>query len=223
MATDLEPGMAACTDTVAAGVARRYTVGLTGGIGCGKSTVADLFAGLGASIVDTDVIAHALTAPGGAAMPELLAAFGPGCVDASGAMDRARMRALVFGDAGARAALEAILHPRIRSATLAAAGSATGPYVMLVVPLLLETGQWRARLQRLLVIDCPETLQVERVMARNGMPRQQVAAIMASQVSRQARRAAADDIVVNDAGPDALLPQIAALHAKYLEMAERMP
>jgi len=200
----------------------RFTVGLTGGIGCGKSTVADLFAGLGASIVDTDLIAHALTATGGAAMPALLAAFGPGCADSSGAMDRAKMRALVFGDAAAKATLEAILHPRIRSATLAAAAAATGPYVMLVVPLLIESGQWRARVARLLVIDCPETLQVSRVMARNAMPRQQVEAIMASQVSRAVRRAAADDIIVNDAGRAGLVPQITALHAKYLEMAERI-
>jgi len=208
--------------TKTAGGRPRLTVGLTGGIGCGKSTVADLFAGLGASIVDTDLIAHGLTAAGGAAMPELLDAFGPGCADGSGAMDRARMRTLVFGDAAAKARLEAILHPRIRSATVAAAAAATGPYVMLVVPLLIEAGHWRERVQRVLVIDCPETLQIARVMARNNMSQVQVEAIMASQVTRAVRRAAADEIIVNDAGRAALLPQIAALHEKYLEIAERM-
>jgi dephospho-CoA kinase len=200
----------------------RLRIGLTGGIGCGKSTVSDLFAARGASIVDTDLIAHALTAPGGAAMADLRATFGDGVADASGAMDRARMRSLVFSDAAAKQQLEAILHPRIRSATLAAAEAATGPYVLLVVPLLIEAGHWREQVQRVLAIDCPETLQVARVMARNGMTEAQVRAIMATQVSRAARRAAADDLIVNDAGIDALEAQIAALHLKYMEISERM-
>jgi dephospho-CoA kinase len=198
-----------------------FTVGLTGGIGSGKSTVADMFAARGASIVDTDQIAHSLTAPHGPAMPAIVAAFGPEFADASGAMDRARMRSLVFADPGAKARLEAILHPMIRDASLAAAAAASGDYVMFAVPLLIESGTWRARVSRILAVDCPEQLQIDRVMARNGLPEAQVRAIMATQVSRDQRRAAADDIIVNDAGIDALGPQIERLHQLYLAFSKR--
>lgn len=196
-----------------------FSVGLTGGIGCGKSTVADLFAELGATIVDTDAIAHALTAPHGAAMPAILAEFGPGFATAEGALDRARMRALVFGDAGARARLEAILHPRIRDATAAAAAIATGPYVIYVVPLLIESGAWRARVTRVLAIDCSEDTQVARVMQRSGLDAGQVRAIMAAQVTRAERLAAADDVIDNDDGLQALRPQVERLHRRYLSLA----
>jgi dephospho-CoA kinase len=196
-------------------MATRFSVGLTGGIGCGKSTVADLFAARGASLVDTDVIAHQLTAPGGAAMPALLQEFGAGFATPDGAMDRARMRDLVFADPGARTRLEAILHPMIRAATVAAADAATGAYVIYVVPLLVESGNWRARVQRILAIDCQEATQIARVMARSGLPEAQVKAI-AAQASRQQRLAAADDVIDNDAGLDALLPQVARLHQFYL-------
>jgi dephospho-CoA kinase len=199
----------------------RYGVGLTGGIGCGKSTVADLFAARGASVVDTDLIAHALTAPGGAAMPALVEAFGPGFATPDGALDRARMRKLVFDDPDARARLEAILHPRIRAATAAAALAATGPYVLFVVPLLIESGGWRERVARVLAIDCPEEVQVRRVMARNGLPEAQVRAIMAAQVTRARRLQEADDVIVNDAGTEALLPQVERLHAFYLDEVAR--
>ncbi|HEX9173447.1 MAG TPA: dephospho-CoA kinase [Telluria sp.] len=199
-----------------------FSVGLTGGIGCGKSTVADLFAARGATVIDTDQIAHALTAPHGAAMPALLAEFGAGFATPEGALDRARMRALVFADPGARARLEAILHPRIRDATAAAALLATGPYVIFAVPLLIESGNWRARVSRILVVDCSEETQVARVMARNAMPEAQVRAIMAAQATRAQRLAAADDVIVNDAGIDALLPQVERLHAQYLAYAKRM-
>ncbi|HEX8479857.1 MAG TPA: dephospho-CoA kinase [Telluria sp.] len=197
-------------------MATRFSVGLTGGIGCGKSTVADLFAARGASLVDTDVIAHQLTAPRGAAMPALLQEFGATCATPDGAMDRARMRGLVFADPGARTRLEAILHPMIRAATVAAADAATGAYVIYVVPLLVESGNWRARVQRILAIDCQEATQIARVMARSGLPEAQVKAIMAAQASRQQRLAAADDVIDNDAGLDALLPQVARLHQFYL-------
>jgi len=197
-------------------MATRFSVGLTGGIGCGKSTVADLFAVRGASLVDTDVIAHQLTAPGGAAMPALLQEFGAGFATPDGAMDRARMRDLVFADPGARTRLEAILHPMIRTATVAAADAATGAYVIYVVPLLVESGNWRTRVQRILAIDCQEATQIARVMARSGLPEAQVKAIMAAQASRQQRLAAADDVIDNDGGLDALLPQVARLHAFYL-------
>jgi dephospho-CoA kinase len=199
-----------------------FSVGLTGGIGCGKSTVADLFAARGAAIVDTDQIAHALTAPHGAAMPALLDAFGAAFATPDGALDRARMRALVFADPGARARLEAILHPRIREATAAAALVATGPYVIYAVPLLIESGNWRERVTRILAIDCPEAMQVARVMARNGLAEAQVRAIMAAQVTRAERLAAADDVILNDAGVEALLPQVERLHAEYLAEAARL-
>jgi dephospho-CoA kinase len=200
----------------------RLAIGLTGGIGCGKTTVADQFAARGATVIDTDQIAHALTAPHGAAMPALLAEFGPDYATPEGALDRARMRALVFADPGARARLEAILHPRIRDATAAAALLATGPYTIFVVPLLIESGTWRERVARVLAIDCPEATQVARVMARNGLSEAQVRAIMAAQVTRAQRLAAADDVIVNDAGVDALLPQVTRLHALYLEEAARL-
>jgi dephospho-CoA kinase len=199
-----------------------FSVGLTGGIGCGKTTVADLFAARGASVIDTDQIAHALTAPGGAAMPDLVQEFGAGYATPDGAMDRAKMRALVFADPGARARLEAILHPKIREATAAAALLATGPYVMFVVPLLIESGTWRERVARVLAIDCPEEVQVARVMARNNLPEAQVRAIMAAQVTRAQRQAAADDLILNDDGLDALLPQVDRLHAFYLDEAARL-
>lgn len=202
--------------------APRFTVGLTGGIGCGKTTVADLFAARGAAVIDTDQIAHALTAPDGAAMPALVEAFGPGFATLEGALDRARMRALVFADPDARARLEAILHPLIREATASAALLATGPYLVFVVPLLIESGTWRERVARVLAIDCPEAMQVARVMARNRLTEAQVRAIMAAQVSRARRLEAADDVILNDDGLDALLPQVERLHAFYLDEAARL-
>jgi len=198
---------------------RAFSVGLTGGIGCGKSTVAELFAELGASIVDTDVIAHSLTAPHGAAMPAILAEFGPGFATPDGALDRARMRTLVFADATARARLEAILHPRIRDATAAAAAIATGAYVIFAVPLLIESGTWRARVSRVLAIDCSEETQVRRVMARSGLTADAVRAIMAAQVTRAQRLAAADDVIDNDGDLAALRPQVQRLHQHYLALS----
>ncbi|NRR32798.1 dephospho-CoA kinase [Oxalobacteraceae bacterium] len=198
-----------------------FSIGLTGGIGSGKSTVADLFAARGVSIVDTDLIAHSLTAPHGPAMEAIVAEFGPGFADASGALDRAAMRALVFSQPDAKTRLEAILHPRIRDTALAQAQAATGCYVMFAVPLLFESGTWRSRVNRVLAIDCPEEVQVARVMARNKLPEAQVRAIMATQVPRAVRVALADDIVLNDAGKDALEPQIERLHNLYLAFSKR--
>ncbi|MES2017832.1 MAG: dephospho-CoA kinase [Pseudomonadota bacterium] len=199
-----------------------FSVGLTGGIGCGKTTVADQFAALGASVIDTDLIAHALTGAHGAAMAALVAEFGPAAATAEGALDRAWMRALVFADPGARLRLEAILHPRIRAAAQAAATVASGPYLIFVVPLLVESGGWRERVTRILAIDCAEQVQVARVMARNGLPEQQVRAIMAAQATRAQRLAAADDVIDNSDGMAALQPQIARLHAQYLAFSETM-
>ena len=204
------------------GQARPFSVGLTGGIGCGKTTVADMFGALGATLVDTDAIAHALTAPQGAAMPALLAEFGDAFATPEGALDRARMRELVFTDPAARVRLEAILHPRIREATAAAAALATGPYVIFVVPLLIESGTWAGRVTRVLAIDCSEATQVARVMARNHLSEAQVRAIMAAQVTRAVRLAAADDVILNDDGIEALRPQVERLHAFYLQEAARL-
>ena len=195
-----------------------FSIGLTGGIGSGKTTVANMFAERGASIVDTDLIAHSLTAPGGPAMPAIVAEFGAEFADAAGALDRARMRQLVFADAGAKARLEAILHPRIRDGALAAAAAATGSYVIYAVPLLVESGAWRERVARILVVDCREEVQISRVMARNNLPESQVRAIMAAQASRAQRLAAADDVIENNDGIAALTPQIDRLHALYMKI-----
>jgi dephospho-CoA kinase len=196
-----------------------FVVGLTGGIGSGKSAAADCFAGLGIAVVDTDAIAHRLTGAGGAAMPALVAEFGPAVATAAGALERAGMRRLVFADPAARARLESILHPEIRRLAEARSRAATAPYVVLAVPLLVESGSYRARCDRILVVDCPESVQIERVMARNGLTENEVCAIMAAQASRQQRLAVADDVVANDAGLENLAPQLAALHQKYLRLS----
>jgi len=196
-----------------------FVVGLTGGIGSGKSTVADAFVELGAALVDTDAIAHELTAPGGAAMPGLIDVFGPQVADSSGALDRAAMRRLVFADPDARRRLEGILHPLIRELSDARCRAAGAPYVILAVPLLVESGSYRERCRRILVVDCPESLQIARVMARNGIGEAEVRAILAAQASRQARLAIADDVLVNDGERTILYRSVAELHAKYLRLA----
>jgi dephospho-CoA kinase len=199
-----------------------FVVGLTGGIGSGKSAAAERFAALGAAVVDTDAIAHELTAPGGAAMPALRTAFGDAIAAADGGLDRPAMRAQVFADATARARLEAILHPLIRAAAesrCAAALAAGTPYVVLVVPLLVETGSYRERLARIAVVDCDEAIQLARVMARSALGREDVLRIMAAQASRQQRLAAADDVIANDGELQQLWRQVEILHGRYREMA----
>lgn len=173
-------------------------IGLTGGIGSGKSTVARLLVDCGAHLVDTDVIARGLTAPGGAAMPALAAAFGPAAVAADGALDREHMRRLVFADAGAKARLEAILHPLIGQQARAQAETAQGRTVVFDVPLLTESSHWRARVQRVLVIDCSEATQIERVAQRPGWTEQAARAVIAQQAPRAARRAIADAVIHNE-------------------------
>ncbi|MGB7479932.1 MAG: dephospho-CoA kinase [Burkholderiaceae bacterium] len=197
-----------------------FTVGLTGGIGSGKSLVADLFAAHGVAIIDTDLIAHQLTMPGGLAIPAIGTAFGAGFIDADGAMDRAKMRQLVFADADAKQRLEAILHPLIQQECERAAANTDGAYLMFAVPLLVESGRWRQRVTRILVVDCPEQQQVERVIRRSGLTEPQVRAIMATQASRAERLAAADDVIVNDGPVTALAPQVERLHAQYLAQAK---
>lgn len=198
-------------------------IGLTGGIGSGKTRVADLFAARGAALIDTDLLAHEITAPGGLAIPALLEAFGPACLRADGAMDRNAMRELVFSDPAAKARLEGITHPLIRQLTEARAAAirASGlhPYLIYVVPLLVESGSWRARVDRVLVVDCSEATQVARVMARNGFSQGQVEAIMARQARRSERLAAADDVVDNEGPPEALPAQVDRLDQLYRTLA----
>ena len=196
-----------------------YVVGLTGGIGSGKSAAADLLAARGALVVDTDQIAHQLTAPGGAAMEPIREAFGNGVVAADGALNRPAMRALAFEDPDARKRLEAILHPMIRAESERQCRAATTPYVVLVVPLLIESGTYRERVRRLCVVDCPEDVQVLRVMQRCGLEERQVRAIMAAQASRAERLAAADDVIDNSAGYAELAVQVERLHGAYLRLA----
>jgi dephospho-CoA kinase len=196
-----------------------FVVGLTGGIGSGKSAVADCFAALGAAVVDTDAIAHELTSSGGAAMPALRAAFGPGVAAADGALDRARMRALAFAEPTARSRLEAILHPLIRDISAHRCSAAAAPYAILAVPLLVESGAYRERCDRVVVVDCPERLQLERVRARSGLSEAEVLAIIAAQATRAQRLAVADDVIDNSGAREAIAAQVAPLHARYLELA----
>jgi len=196
-----------------------YTVGLTGGIGSGKSAVADLFAKRGVHVVDTDEIAHELTKPGGAAIASIRSAFGAGMIAADGSLDRAGMRRLAFGDAGARKRLEAILHPLIRAESARRVERAASPYTLLVIPLLVEGGVDRSRTARVLVVDCPEASQIERVMRRSGLSEAEVRAILASQATREQRLAVADDVIDNGGAPEALEGQVSRLHEKYLTFA----
>lgn len=199
-----------------------YVVGLTGGIGSGKSAAAAAFAARGAAIVDTDAIAHALTAPGGAAIEALRAAFGSAVITPAGALDRATMRRIVFAEPEERLRLESILHPLIRiEAERQIRRAAGADFVVVVVPLLAESGDWRERVDRILVVDCSPDLQVTRVMARSGLSRAEVEAILAAQASREQRLAIADDVIINDAGLDRLEQQVATLHHRYLEMARK--
>ena len=201
-----------------------YVVGLTGGIGSGKSAVADLFAERGILVVDTDAVAHSLTAPGGAAMPALRAEFGAAVAAADGALDRAAMRARVFADPAARKRLEAILHPMIRgeSERLLAADATRSPYAILMVPLLIEAGSYRERVDRIAVVDCAEATQIARVISRNGLAREEVQRILAAQATRAERLAAADDVIDNDGDLAALRPQIERLHVNYLAYARNV-
>jgi dephospho-CoA kinase len=197
----------------------RFSVGLTGGIGSGKTTVADMFAARGAAIIDTDLIAHRLTAPHGAAIEQIRTSFGPEFLTPEGAMDRAKMRNHVFQDSAAKSRLEAILHPLIRNETEQAAKKADGLYLIFVVPLLVESGTWRQRVSRVLVVDCSEETQVRRVMHRSGLTEPQVRSIMAAQATRPQRHSAADDIIDNDGDALALAPQVDKLHALYAKLA----
>lgn len=196
-------------------------VGLTGGIGSGKTAAARCFAAQGVAVVDTDELSHALTAPGGRAMPTLVARFGPDFQRADGALDRLRMRELVFRQPSARRELEAILHPMILEDSLAALARAQGPYAVLVVPLLFESQAYRDVVDRTLLIDCDEEVQVARVMQRSGLSEPQVRAIMATQMPRGDKRRLADDIIDNSGSLSELALQVEAKHRYYLSSLAR--
>ena len=196
-----------------------FVVGLTGGIGSGKSAAADCFAARGIGVVDTDAIAHELTAAEGAAMPALRAEFGRDVAAADGALDRSRMRRLAFADPAVRRRLEGILHPMIRELAGERCRKAVSPYVILAVPLLVESGTYRERCDRVVVVDCPESQQISRVMARNGLAETEVRAILVTQATREQRLAAADDVLANDGDLATLETQIADLHQRYVRLA----
>lgn len=198
-----------------------YCIGLTGGIGSGKSSAAAIFQELGAAVVDTDEIAHELTRPGGAAIAAIRTGFGADYIAADGSLERGRMRQLVFGDPAAKKRLEAILHPLIRRVATARIAATQAPYVLVVVPLLLETGAYRESIERVLVVDCDEALQIARTMKRSGLDADAVRSIMATQLPRAQRLAAADDVLRNDGDTGSLRRQVAALHAGYLARAAR--
>lgn len=197
----------------------RLIVGLTGGIGSGKSTVAALFAEHGAGIVDTDIIAHSLTQAGGEAIEAIRAAFGNSYVTENGALDRAKMRGLIFSDAAAKQRLEQILHPLIFEQAKFQLRQLQGkPYILVVVPLLPESRNFRNLVQRVLVVDCDENTQVARVTGRSRMTEEEVRAIIARQTPPADRLRLADDVIRNDAGLDSLARQVAVLHERYAKM-----
>lgn len=198
-----------------------FKLGLTGGIGSGKTYVANLLAGWGASVIDTDQIAHALTAPEGLAIAPIRETFGADLIGPDGALDRARMRELVFAAPAKRTALEGILHPLIAQEVFAQAQAVTGLYAVFVVPLLVESGRWRDRIDRLCVVDCEETTQIERVQARSGIPIDTIRRILAAQATRAQRLAVADDIIVNSANTtlEELEKQVLVLHEGWCNLS----
>ena len=201
-----------------------WIVGLTGGIVSGKTQASNAFEALGVPVIDTDLISHAITAPNGLAIPAIREAFGDELIDPSGRLDRNKMRELVFKDPEARHKLEAILHPIIANVTLASISQhSQAPYVVLVVPLLAESPQWISRCDRILVIDCEVETQVARVMQRSKLSAEEVMAIIATQATRDARKAIANEVIVNESTVEALTQQVRRLHDFYLNMARQSP
>ena len=196
-----------------------WRIGLTGGIGSGKSTAAQVLAQLGAAVIDADALARSVTAPGGSAIGPLRAAFGEAVLDAHGGLDRQRMRELAFSDAKAKAQLEAIVHPLVKAAIDRQAQSALddGARVLVFdIPLLVESGRWRDRVDGVLVIDCSEDTQIARVQARNGWPREQVLAVIQAQATRAQRQAAADWLILNEGlGLDAFAAAVAQVARQW--------
>lgn len=199
---------------------KRFVVGLTGGIASGKTAVSDQLAALGADIVDTDLIAREVVAPGSEGLLAVATRFGAGVLTAEGSLDRAALRRHVFADPGARRELEAILHPRIRALSLARVREGSGPYVVLVVPLLVESGAY-GFVNRVLVVDVPETVQLERLRRRDGGDEASAYRILAAQTKRDTRLASADDVIRNTGDRSALDRQAAAAHRRYRYWATR--
>lgn len=195
----------------------RPRIGLTGGIASGKTTVSDLFAELGATVIDTDVIAREIVAPGEPALNEIGDKFGAEVLCDDGSLDRAAMRQVIFADDTARQKLEAILHPRIQAETLRQAATADGPYMLIVVPLLANS-PLREHLDRILVVDCSEPKQIERLLARDAESEDQARRILAAQASREERLAIADDVIENNTTLDALAAQVSAFHDRYMAL-----
>lgn len=198
-----------------------YRVGLTGGVGSGKSTIADMLKSLGAAIVDADALVHELIAPGGEAIGDLRREFGRDAITPEGGLDRAWMRARAFADDAVRHRLESILHPRVRAAAESRAQDLAreAPYVLLVIPLLVESGNWSARVRRVLVVDCSVATQLARIQARPGIDRATAEAIVRAQAVRPTRLAAADDVLFNEAPLTDLQPRVARLHELYCTLA----
>ena len=198
-------------------------VGLTGGIGSGKTAVSDLLAALGAGIIDTDLISHQITAPGGKAIPLITKAFGAEFIDPQGALNRPKMRTLVFADPKARQSLEQITHPLIQQETAKQASELANsgvPYLVFVVPLLIESGSWVNLIDYLVVVDCPEETQIQRVMHRNNMTRPEVENILKVQANRSARLAEANAVIENQGDLDDLKPAVLNLHQQILRIQE---
>jgi dephospho-CoA kinase len=199
---------------------RVFRVGLTGGIASGKSTVARLFEALGVPVIDTDVLAREVVAPGQPLLGQIAARFGTGVLAADGSLDRAALRTLVFADPAARADLEQLTHPAIRALLEERSAKLRGAYQLLVIPLLVETAG-RTPVDRVLVVDCSETLQIRRLQARDGATLEQARQILGAQATREARLAAADDVILNEGDLGAVRDQVAGMHAKYLELARQ--
>jgi dephospho-CoA kinase len=198
-----------------------YVVGLTGGIGSGKSTVADRFVALGAGMIDADAVSHELTRRDAAGRQAMRDAFGPAFFDAPGELDRGALRKAVFDDPNARLRLESLLHPLIRTETLRQLAAIDAPYTILMVPLLLEGGRQPERYRRVLVVDCTEATQVRRVVARSGLDPAQVRTIIGVQIPRAKRLALADDVIDNEGDPASLDGPIARLDRLYRTLARQ--
>jgi dephospho-CoA kinase len=198
----------------------RLRIGLTGGIASGKSTVTQRFAELGIPVIDADVSARNVIEPGKPGLEQVVRRFGPGVLDAQGSLDRPALRALIFSDSGSRQALDAIMHPLIRVDMEQQAATARGPYLVMSIPLLIEGGRAHDRVDRVLVVDVDEALQLQRVQARDGSSAEQARAILASQANREARLAAADDVLLNAGTVADLRQAVDRLHEKYLHLAQ---